>query len=190
MKDSEFLRDRVPMTKEAIRAISIDKLEVHKAKRFLDIGAGTGSISLQIASMYPDIEVIAIENKLLASQLIQKNCEHLKINNVKIIQEKAPINKPLGKFQAIFIGGNGGNLSEIIEWIDELMDVNSNLVLNFILQEHALEAEYLLKEKGWKEVEMISVSVSDWTQLGSGHYFKPQNTTLILSAKKGENNEK
>ena len=61
MKDSAFIRAKVPMTKEEVRAISIDKLDLHKAKRMLDVGSGTGSVTIQAAVSFPNLEVVAIE---------------------------------------------------------------------------------------------------------------------------------
>lgn len=184
MKDECFIRDKVPMTKEAIRAISIDKLQIEKAQRFLDIGAGTGSISLQVAKLYPQVEVLAIESKELAVELIQKNREHFEVNNLNIIQDKAPIKDNIGKFESIFVGGTGGNTEQIIDWAYDLLTHDGNLVMNFILLENAFEAFQLLEERDWKDIDMINVNVSELTKLGKGHYFKPQNPTIILSAKK------
>ena len=61
MRDSEFIRAKVPMTKEEVRAISLDKLELHRAKRMLDVGSGTGSVTIQAARTYPELEVVAVE---------------------------------------------------------------------------------------------------------------------------------
>ncbi|MBG9979498.1 decarboxylating cobalt-precorrin-6B (C(15))-methyltransferase [Facklamia lactis] len=185
MKDEMFIRDKVPMTKESIRSISIDKLELNKAQRFLDVGAGTGSVSLQAAKLYPEIEVVAIEMKELAIDLIRRNCQHFDLTNIEMIQGKAPLPEDLGSFQAIFVGGSSGNLTEIVDWSYQLLETNCPLVMNFILIENALEAFDYLTANDWTDIDMISVSVSDYTSLGKGHYFKPQNPTIILSAKKG-----
>lgn len=188
MKDSEFIRDKVPMTKEPIRAISIDKLNLHGAKKLLDIGAGTGSISLQTALNFPNIQVTSIEKKPKAVQLIKKNIDHFNLDNISIIEGEAPLIGFTEKnFDSIFIGGTGGNLNEIIDWSEQLLLPKGMLVLNFILQENALDAiSYLQDNNCWEGFEAINVSVMDWHQLGTGHYFKPQNPTIIVCAKKIE----
>ncbi len=61
--DTEFLRDRVPMTKEEVRDVSICKLKLHKGAVFYDIGSGTGSIAVEAAGLSNDIRVFAIEKK-------------------------------------------------------------------------------------------------------------------------------
>lgn len=72
MRDEEFLRDKVPMTKEEIRALSICKLHLQEDSVCYDIGSGTGSIAIEIAKRSGQIQVYAIEKKPLALELIQK----------------------------------------------------------------------------------------------------------------------
>lgn len=183
MKDSEFIRSKVPMTKEEIRAISLDKLELHRAKRMLDVGSGTGSVTIQAARTYPDLEVVAIERNEDALALTRENIEHFGCKNITLHSGLAPI--PLeGSFDAIFVGGTGGNMQEIFDWCQELLEPGGRLVLNFILLENALEAVNIASRMSWEDVEVISIQASRWTALGKGHYFKPQNPTLILSCKK------
>lgn len=185
MKDSLFLRTKVPMTKEEVRAITLDKLDLREAKRFLDVGSGTGSVSVQAALEFPDLEVIAIEKNPAAIETSHQNFQHFKCRNIQLLEGLAPI--PVeGKFDAIFVGGSGGNLQEILTWSQELLLPGGRLVLNFILIENALEAMDYLESLDFVEVDMISVQSSRWTGLGKGHYFKPQNPTLIISCRKKE----
>lgn len=183
MRDSEFIRSKVPMTKEEVRAISLDKLNLHMAKKVLDIGAGTGSVTIQAARNFPDIKVVAIEHNEEAVALIQKNIDYFNCENISLIQGKAPIQLD-EKFDAIFVGGTGGNMVEIFDWCNQLLLPGGRLVLNFILIENVMEAIKIAEDMEWEEVEVISLQASRWTSLGKGHYFKPQNPTFILSAVK------
>ena len=185
MKDSEFIRAKVPMTKEEIRAISLDKLELHRAKRMLDVGSGTGSVTIQAARTYPDLQVVAVERNADALALTQENIEHFQCQNVLLYEGLAPIELE-GSFDAIFVGGTGGNMQEIFDWCDRLLEPGGRLVLNFILLENALEAAEIAEGMAWEDLEMVSVQASRWTGLGKGHYFKPQNPTIIVSCRKKE----
>ena len=78
MRNSEFITGEVPITKEEVRAISINKLDLKDKKTFLDIGAGTGSVSVEVAYNYPGIDVISIECKDKAVDLIKRNIEKFK----------------------------------------------------------------------------------------------------------------
>ena len=183
MRDSEFIRANVPMTKEEVRAISLDKLELHRAKRMLDVGSGTGSVTIQAARTYPHLEVVAIERKPDALALTKENIEYFRCQNVTLYEGLAPIDLE-GAFDAIFVGGTGGNMREIFDWCQELLEDGGRLVLNFILLENALEAATIAEEANWKKLEIVMVQASRWTGLGGGHYFKPQNPTIIVSCKK------
>ena len=75
MKNDEFIRGKVPITKEEVRAISLNKLNLKDAKTFIDVGAGTGSISIEAALTYDDLKVVAIERNDVAIDLINQNVE-------------------------------------------------------------------------------------------------------------------
>ncbi|CQR25633.1 cobalt-precorrin-6Y C(15)-methyltransferase [Streptococcus varani] len=171
------------MTKEEVRAISLDKLDLQQAKRFLDVGAGTGSVSIQAALTHPNLEVVAIEQKLEAIALSQENINHFGCKNITLHEGVAPIHLE-GKFDAVFVGGTGGNMREIFDWCQGLLNPAGRLVLNFILLENALEASQICEEMGWKNIEIVTIQASRWTALGKGHYFKPQNATIIISCQK------
>ena len=79
------------MTKEEVRAISLDKLELHRAKRMLDVGSGTGSVTIQAARTYPELEVVAVERNEDAVALTQENIQHFGCHNVRLHQGLAPI---------------------------------------------------------------------------------------------------
>ena len=81
MKDELFLRgEKVPMTKEAVRALALSKLELHRASHLIDIGAGTGSVSIEAALQNPTLRVTAIERNPAALRLLAENCRRQQIN--------------------------------------------------------------------------------------------------------------
>lgn len=116
MKDDLFLRGhKVPMTKEEVRLAALERLNLPTAKRLIDVGAGTGSVSLEAALRYPDLQITAIERNPVALALIADNCRHFGCPNIAIVDADAPL--PLDvRADAIFIGGSGGNLADIIDW--------------------------------------------------------------------------
>ncbi|CEN79390.1 decarboxylating cobalt-precorrin-6B (C(15))-methyltransferase [Paraclostridium sordellii] len=185
MKNSEFITGEVPITKEEVRAISINKLDLKDKKTFLDIGAGTGSVSVEVAYNYPDIDVISIECKDKAVDLIKRNIEKFKLKNIEVIQGYAPI-KINKKVDAIFIGGSGPNLKEILEWSKLNLNENGTLVANFIIIDTFYKTLNLLKDLGFKDIEATMLNVAKLEKLGKGEYFKPLNPIYIISCKKGE----
>ncbi|AKP66210.1 decarboxylating cobalt-precorrin-6B (C(15))-methyltransferase [Companilactobacillus ginsenosidimutans] len=188
MKDDLFIRTKVPMTKAEVRSISLDKLQLQGKKTFLDIGSGTGSVSMQAALEYPDLQITALEKNLDAIDINQKNINHFGIQNIDLKVGNAPADLPNKKFDGIFVGGSGGELPKIIDYSYQHLNDQGMLVLNFILNENAFEAIQYLEKSEFIDLDVIQVAVSKWHQLGKGHYFKPQNPTIIISAQKGENN--
>lgn len=184
MKDAEFLRgEKVPMTKEEVRLIVLERLNLRQATTLIDIGAGTGSVALEAAIRHPELHVIAIEKNPSALRLIEENRQRFDCQKVKIIAAEAPC--PLDiQADAIFIGGSGGNLTDIIDWALTRLTKTGRLVLSFILLDNLNTALTHLKKCAVAELECTQLQISQMTTLGNGFYFKPNNPTFIISCKK------
>ncbi|MCC0783890.1 decarboxylating cobalt-precorrin-6B (C(15))-methyltransferase [Clostridioides sp. ES-S-0108-01] len=190
MKNSEFITGKVPITKEEVRAISISKLALVNAKTFIDIGAGTGSVSIESAYNYPDLNVISIERNDAALELIKENVKKFNLKNVELIKGYAPISIDLDRqVDAIFIGGTGNNLEEIIAWSKNTLITGGRLVANFIILETFNQTLNLIRKHGFKEIDVCVLNVSKLEKLGKGEYFKPLNPIYIISCEKGENDD-
>ena len=192
MKNKDFITGKVPITKEEVRAISLNKLELLNAKTFIDVGAGTGSVSIEAGYSYPNLKVIAIERNDDAIDLVKQNKEKFNLDNVEIIQAYAPVelDKDI-KADAIFLGGTGKKLEEIIDWSKDLLVDGGRLVANFIIIDTFYEMLRLVKEKGFKNIDVTVLNVAKLEKLGTGEYFKPHNPIYIISCEKGveEDNE-
>ena len=192
MKNKDFITGKVPITKEEVRAISLNKLELLNAKTFIDVGAGTGSVSIEAGYSYPNLKVIAIERNDDAIDLVNKNKEKFNLDNVEVIKAYAPVelDKDI-KADAIFLGGTGKKLEEIIDWSKQLLVDGGRLVANFIIIDTFYEMLRLVKEKGFKNIDVTVLNVAKLETLGTGEYFKPHNPIYIISCEKGveEDNE-
>lgn len=185
MRNSEFITGKVPITKEEVRAISINKLNLINAKKFIDVGAGTGSVSIEAAYHYPNLSVVSIERNDEAIELINKNTEKFSLNNIEIIKGYAPIDIS-EKVDAVFLGGTGNNLEEIILWSKNLLLIGGRLVANFIIVDTFNETLSLLRKNNFKNIDVSVLNVSKLEKLGKGEYFKPLNPIYIISCEKGE----
>ncbi len=172
------------MTKAEIRAISIDKLELANKKTFLDVGAGTGSISIQAANDFKQLAVTAIEMNPDGIDIIKKNIARFKLNNIDLIKGIAPDDIPEKQYDGIFVGGSGKRLKQIIEFASQHLAPKGRILLNFILFENAMQVEQMLTQAKFKNIEMVEVGVLRWHKLGKGHFFKPNNPIIIVSANK------
>lgn len=184
MRDDEFLRNKVPMTKSEVRAISIDKLELSDKNTFLDIGAGTGSVSIQAACEFPNLNVTAIEMNDAGIDIIKQNINKFNLHNINLSRESLPKIFLIRNMMQFLLMVVELQLDGIVKFASTHLNVNGTIVLNFILFENAMQVEKLLTAAGFKEIEMVEVGVLRWHQLGKGHFFKPNNPTIIVNAKK------
>ena len=183
IKDHEFTRGNCPMTKEEVRILSIIKLELEEEYRVLDIGAGTGSVSIQIAEICKKGKVIAIEKDEEALEVIKQNKEKFKADNLEIISSEAMGAEPCikGEFDAIFVGGSGGNIADIIKVYGSKLKKNKNMVLNFITLNNVYKAMEALKELNY-EVECVQLQVSKTK--GQSYMLIANNPIFIVTGRK------
>ena len=188
MKNNEFIRGKVPITKEEVRAISLNKLNLKNAKTFIDVGAGTGSVSIEAALTYANLKVIAIERNDVAIDLINQNVNKFNLSNIEVIKDYAPIDLDV-KADGIFLGGTGNNLEEIIKWSKDLLIPGGRLVANFILIDNFYDTLDLLKKYNFVNLDVSQLSINKLEKLGSRDYFKPHNPIFIISCEKGAEKE-
>lgn len=180
--DSHFIRGNVPMTKEEVRAVSISKLQLSKDHIIYDIGAGTGSISIECA--IHSKQVYAIEYNIEAIELIKLNIEKFNISNIFIAEGKAPdILKSLPTPDRVFIGGSNGNIKNILEYV-----INRNpkvrITINAILLETASQCIEILECLGYINIDIVQISIAKSKKVGHGNMLMAQNPIFIITAEK------
>jgi precorrin-6Y C5,15-methyltransferase (decarboxylating) len=179
--DGEFIRDKVPMTKEEVREVSICKLKLHQDAVIFDIGSGTGSIAMEIAGLSPEIQVYAIEQKKEAVSLIQQNKEKFQLENVTVIKAKAPEGLlDLPKASHAFIGGSGGNLKEIMQSLYEI-NPNMRVVINAISMETICEIKEILTLFPIEHEDIVQMQVSRAKKAGQYHLMQAENSVWICA---------
>ena len=180
-RDSEFIRDRIPMTKECIRHESIIRLELKEGDVFYDIGGGTGSVALEAASLHPGLSVVTIERKRDAALLIRENIRKLDLANVTVIEGEAEKALPdMSKPDCVFIGGSGGRLHEIVRILHSKGD-GIRVVINAVSLETIAEVRGIVREFEPEDEEAVMISVSDVQRIGSYHLPAAQNPVWIFS---------
>ena len=181
IRDEEFLRDKVPMTKEEVRTVSLSKLRLFENSVCYDIGAGTGSVAIEMALRAYKGKVYAIEKKELAVELLKKNKEQFQADNLEIIEGLAPeAMKALEAPTHAFIGGSSGNMKEIMEL---LLEKNSKvrIVINCIALESVSEALECLKTLPVTDTEIVQMTVSKSKTVGRYHMMMGENPIYIIS---------
>lgn len=182
LKDEEFIRAKVPMTKEEIRAVSVAKLALTRGSVLYDVGAGTGSVGIEAASHFAGIRVYAIEKKPEAIELIEQNRQKFCCDNLEIIEGTAP--QALISLEPpthAFIGGSSGNLKEILRL---LRDKNPQIfiVLSAISLETVKEAMEAVEEGLLPNAEIVQIAAARARLLGGYHMMTGQNPVYIVTA--------
>ena len=166
MPDSEFIRGDAPMTKSEIRALSVAKLKICNHSTIYDIGAGTGSVSIEMARVAVEGTVYAIEKEEAAADLIELNRRKFGTPNVEIVRGLAPeALADLPKPSCVFIGGSSGNLKEIVQTVLE-KNPKVRMVVNAVTLETLEEIRHLPEQCAVQLVEITCISVpsSRWTE--------------------------
>jgi precorrin-6Y C5,15-methyltransferase (decarboxylating) len=179
--DGEFLRSDVPMTKSEVRAVTLSKLKLTKNALCWDVGAGTGSVSLEMAEAAEDGQVFAIEQKHEACELIERNKRHLGVVNVTVVEGRAPdALKALPTPTHVFIGGSGGDLRGIME-AALLLNPEVRIVLNTVTAETFAEATAAIRDLHVTDEEIVEMQVSRARKVGAYHMMTAQNPVYIIS---------
>jgi cobalt-precorrin-6B (C15)-methyltransferase len=180
--DQDFIRGKVPMTKMEVRAVTLAYLQLQEGHTFLDIGAGTGSITVEAARNNKHLKVFAIEKNPIALELIDSNLKKHGLNHVVYISGTAPLDTSgIPRCDRVFIGGTGGHMNEIIHWLtQEVLTDEAILVMNTITLENLNEGMKALYDYGFDEIEGSSLLSARLSLLGDLHYFKPENPCYIL----------
>ena len=185
LPDSSFLsfRDRPSLiTKKEIRLAILGELSLQPKQTVWDIGAGTGSVSIEIARLCPTSQIWAVEKTGMGSTLIEQNSQRFAVSNIHGINGKAPaalLNLP--QPNRIFIGGSGGNLSEILDFSQDKLLPQGIIVLAFATIEHGYEAINWFKNNSW-QYSLLQLQISRSTPLNHLTRFTPLNPVTIIKA--------
>ncbi len=189
LPDEAFIRDKVPMTKEEVREVSICKLGLHQGAILYDIGSGTGSIAVECARLSESIQVYAIERKKEALQLIEQNKKQFDLSNIQLVQGEAPeVLNDLPIPTHAFIGGSGGNLKEILQVLYQ-KNPASRVVINAITLETVGEITGVFSSLPIEKEEILQMQVSRAQKVGGYHLMKAENPVYIASFQFSEESE-
>lgn len=179
--DEAFLRGEVPMTKQELRAAILAKLAVKPYDTIWDVGAGTGSVSVELALAARQGRVFAVEYKEQALALIRQNRERFGAWNLRLVRGRAPeALAALPAPDAVFIGGSDGALAGIV---DAALQKNPavRLCVSAIALETLSDALEILSARGL-ETEAAQISVSRARPGGKLHLLLANNPVFLLSA--------
>lgn len=180
LPDEAFERGDVPMTKQEVRAAVLAKLAVRPEDILWDVGAGTGSVSVELALAAPRGRVYAVECRPEGCALIKANREKFRTRNLVLVEGLAPdalSNLPAP--DAVFIGGSKGSLAAIV---DAALDKNpdARICASAIALETLSAAAAALTAKG-RTVQVSQIAVSRAKAVGGLHLMMAQNPIYLIT---------
>lgn len=187
LHDDLFMRSKVPMTKQEVRAVSISKLMPKATDNIYDIGAGTGSCSIELALQAQAGHVWAFERNPVAVELLGKNKELFNVDNLDIVAGEASEQiQEMPAPDCVFIGGSGGNLCKMLDII-YAKNPECRIVVNAITVETLIEVVEYYKTRTEYDLEIVNVFAARGKKLGAYNLMMAQNPVYVMTAlKKGE----
>ena len=181
LPDSAFVRGKAPMTSVEIRALSLCRLGLTAKAVLWDVGAGTGSVSVEAALTCPEGKVYSVECKEEALTLLEENRERYCLQNMEITAGRAPA--ALADLPApthVFIGGSGGAIGEILRVVFG-KNPEAKVVVNAITAETLTALHTALEEMKVRGLQCTQVIVNREEKLGRYHYLRAGNPVFIIS---------
>lgn len=180
--DELFIRGDFPMTKEEVRAVVVSKLRLKKDSVVYDIGAGTGSISIEMAAQSTNIKVFAVERKETGVNLITKNKKKFTLDNIEVVQGSAPkIIESLPEPDRVIIGGSGGHLKSILNLLDNKLKEKGRLVITAVTLNTLNLALDCLENLNYN-LDICNIAVTRTREVANYHMFNALNPIYIISA--------
>ncbi len=182
--DEEFSRGKVPMTKAEIRAMVMVKAAIAETDIVCDVGAGTGSLSVEAALCATKGQVYAIERNPEGIALISENAQKFSCENITVIEGVAPsAMENLPALDVVLIGGSGGNLSSILDAADARLAPGGRIVITAVTVE---TTEDVVREMAGRPYTMegFQMQVNRLRRLGRYHLYDPQSPVFIFTCVK------
>ncbi|MBC8014681.1 MAG: precorrin-6Y C5,15-methyltransferase (decarboxylating) subunit CbiT [Sporomusaceae bacterium] len=185
ISDDEFIRGDIPMTKQEVRILVLAKAKIRTTDVVLDIGAGTGSLSIEAALQAPQGKVYAIEKHTEGIELIRTNAAKFGAFNIEAISGSAPqALQGLPACDVIFIGGSGGHLADILHQSDQLLKAQGRMVITAITIETLYDALHIMQANFNYDVEAFGAQISRIKHLKTSNMLQALNPIYIITCTK------
>lgn len=174
------------MTRQEIRVIVLSKLKLFAGAVVYDVGAGTGSVTVECALQMKQGTVYALEKNGSADELVETNAKRFGVSHlVKLVPGQAPQTmEKLPLADRIFIGGSAGALQEILQTAHNKLKPGGWLVATSVTLETGPAVLQFLEEQGYQQVEAVSVSTAVARKAGVKHMWQGESPVTVISGQK------
>ncbi|MEJ2200700.1 MAG: precorrin-6y C5,15-methyltransferase (decarboxylating) subunit CbiE [Desulfuromonadaceae bacterium] len=182
--DEEFVSIKKHITREEVRVVTLAKLKLRHDMILWDVGAGSGSVSIEADHLLPNGRIFAMERNEQCLAFIKQNLNKFNTRHVTLVAGEAPdCFEDLPDPDRVFIGGSGGNLSKILEAVDSRLPAEGRIVLNAITFETLMAATEFFESAGYA-VEVTVVNISRTRPLTEYKMFEAYNPVYIIVGQK------
>ncbi len=186
LRDEEFIRSGAPMTKEETRMLCVSKLRLRAGHVLWDVGAGTGSVSVECALALSKGRVFAVEKDGEAVEALRLNKAKFGVANLELVYGEAP--EALSALPApdrVFIGGASGRIAGVMR---ETLGKNpkAGFVIAAVTLETLTEALKCVSELGLREPEVVQISSARAKRLGGHSLMAANNPVWLISCRGGD----
>jgi len=182
LPDDEFEHDAGLITKQEVRAITLAKLRLREDSVVWDIGAGSGSVTIEAARLARQGQVYGIEREPRRAATLQRNAEKFGVRNARVVHGNAP--DALGALpdpDAVFLGGSGGHLRAIVDTCCARLRSGGRLAANFATLENLHEAVDRLRANGF-DIEITQVSIARGVPVAGLTRFEPLCPVFVVDS--------
>ena len=182
--DEEFIAVKKLITREEIRVVTLAKLRLRHDMILWDIGAGSGSVSVEADSFLPNGRIFAIERNEQCIEFIKQNFRKFNVRHARLVEGEAPgCLEDLPDPDRVFIGGSGGHLWEILEIIDGRLPSGGRVVINAITLDTLTAATGYFENAGY-QVEVTTINVARTRPFSDYKMFEAYDPVYIIMAEK------
>ena len=185
--DEEFERtESVPITKEEIRAIQISKGRLCAGQTILDIGCGSGSVTVEAAIQVEESgKVIGVDIDPKAIELTEKNLKKFGITNYQLVKGNAKEKiLELPEADTVFIGGTGGDTRDIVELCQNKIKSGGRIVIGVILIETLYSVLQTIEKLDFTEIDITQITIGKSRKTSTGTMMLARNPVTVISATK------
>lgn len=184
--DEQFQTSKKLITKQEVRAVTLAKLQLQDDLTLWDIGAGSGSVSIEASNLMPHGRIFALERNQQCISFMNENLKKFAAHAIRLVESEAPEGlDELPDPDRVFIGGSGGNLEEIIDTVSRRLKPDGIIVINAVTLETLTKAVEYLEDHAFA-VEAVCVNISRTRTLTEYKMFEALNPVYIISAHKEE----
>ncbi|PLX91864.1 MAG: cobalamin biosynthesis bifunctional protein CbiET [Desulfuromonas sp.] len=184
--DSAFLSMKKQITPEEVRVVALAKLQLRHDMVLWDIGAGSGSISIEADFLLPHGRIFAVERNVEYLKFLRQNLNKFHPRNVRVVEGEAPAClEDLPDPDRVFIGGSGGNLWELLEVVGERLPANGRVVLTAMTLDTLVASSDFFENSGY-QVDVTTLNVARTSSNTDYKVFEAHNPVYIIVATKAQ----